>query len=281
MTKTSTVIGANGFVGRALVDALKKQKQKVIAVERTSAKQQNGLLRGNIETPTFAKRIAKNADVIYYLAAKKSNIAQHTAHAYAYYEGNIRPLLRFLNAIRTLPPKTIVYTSSVLASYASDPDAADGYLQGKLACELALKAFAAETGWKLVIVRIAAVYGPGQDTNLKTANFLGSMMHKIRESKETLEIWGTGKRKLQFIHVDDLVANLVAAPKAKGNLFTIGHPESISLINAAKLLMRIMNKNLNMTHDLTKPDKPTKLFQFTNIVAPKKNLERGLKTMLK
>lgn len=286
MTKrTVAVVGANGFVGRALVaKLLSVPRTRVLAVGRTPVSARRRIagaryLSGDITRPSFARRIARQTDTVYYVAAKKKNIAHHTAEAFHYLEGNVRPLLGFLSAIRGLRPGTFVYASSVLTEYADRDPVADGYLLGKRACELALRAFAGQTGWNVKIVRLAAIYGPGQETNPATANFIGAMVHKVQKSKGTLTVWGTGQRKLQFIHVKDAAANLIAASRAKGTLFMVGFPTPYRVKRVAEIIMRLSGKPLRVRFDRAKPDKATLLFRFNNPSRPKITLEKGLKPL--
>jgi nucleoside-diphosphate-sugar epimerase len=105
-------------------------------------------------------------------------------------------------------------------------------------------------------------------------------MNKVRAADRELVVWGTGKRKLQFIHVADAAANLVAAARARGDFFMVGHPEAPRVDQVAQLLMRLMGKRLRIRHDLSKPDKPSKLFRFTNPARLRYDLRRGLADLL-
>lgn len=271
--KRIAVLGAGGFVGSALCARLKKTPHRIAALTRK---------QGDLTDADFCKRVLKNKNVIYYLAAAKKNIAHHTAHPFDFVRDNTLPLLTVLDALKDLPPQTFVYVSSVLAEYANDVDTdVDGYVLGKRVGELALRAFAAQTGWNVKIVRSAPVYGPQPTIDPKTANVIPSMIDRIRKSEDEFVIWGTGKRKLQFIHVDDLAANLVAIGLKKTPSFLlVGHPEQVTVDQLARLILKKLGKRLRITHDTSKPDKATKIFRFNNPVSPRYTLTRGLDTLL-
>lgn len=266
---SSLVIGGGGFIGKRLAARLARSGARVVATTRAM---------GDLNDPRFCRRIVKNADVIYYLAAAKKNIAHHTAEPYDFVRGNILPLLTFLDALRDKKPGTFVYVSSVLVAYATDDaDTVDGYLLGKLACEFALRAFAKQTGWNVSIVRSAAVYGPGDSFNPRVANFIPAIIQRIKKSKEELLIWGRGTRKLQFIYVDDLVENLAAIGRQRtGGMFTIGNPEILSVNQIAKLIATLMGRKLAFRHDLSKADKKTQLSRFRNVRHPRVRLKEGV-----
>ncbi len=264
------VIGGGGFIGKRLAERLIRSGDRVTVTTRAM---------GDLTDARFCRRIAKNADVIYYLAAAKKNIAHHTAEPYDFVRGNVLPLLTFLDALRDKKPGTLVYVSSVLVAYAlNDAETVDGYLLGKLACEFALRAFAKQTGWTVSIVRSAAVYGPGDSLDSRVANFIPAIIQRIKKSEGQLLIWGHGRRKLQFIYVDDLVENLAAIGRLRtGGMFTIGNPEIMSVNQIARLIATLMGRKLALRHDLSKADKKTRLSRFQNIRQPLVPLKEGLK----
>jgi nucleoside-diphosphate-sugar epimerase len=271
--KQIAVLGAGGFVGKALCSRLKKTPHRVVALTRKN---------GDLADLDFCRKTLKNKNVVYYLAAAKKNIAHHTERPFDFVRDNTLPLLTVLEALKHLPPQTFVYVSSVLAEYANDEDAEiDGYVLGKRIGELALRAFAKQTGWNVKIVRSAAVYGPQPTIDPKTANVIPSMIDRIRKSEDEFMIWGTGKRKLQFIHVDDLSANLVAIGlKKTPSQLTVGNPETVTVDELARLILKKLGKRLRIAHDTSKPDKPTKLFRFENPVPIRYSLSKGLDTLI-
>lgn len=265
------VIGGRGFIGSKLVEKLKRSGKKVTVPV------------GDLMDARFCRRIAKNAHTIFYLAAAKKNIAHHTGKPYDFFRGNTLPLLNFLDALRDTKPGAVVYVSSVLVAYARDEsETVDGYLLGKLACEHALRAFAEQTGWKVSIVRSTAVYGPGDSFDPAVANFIPAIIQRVKTSKGELSIWGAGKRKLQFIYVDDLIENLIAIGRLRtGGMFTIGNPEIMSVNQITRLIISLMGRKLIIQHDLSKADKETRLSRFRNVKPTRVDLEEGLKRTIK
>lgn len=264
-------MGGRGFVGTRLVETLRRSKEKV------------DVPVGDLMDTRFCRRIAKKAHTIFYLAAAKKNIAHHTGKPYDFFRGNTLPLLNFLDALRDTKPGTLVYVSSVLVAYAQDEsETVDGYLLGKLACEYALRAFAEQTGWKVSIVRSTAVYGPGDSFDPAVANFIPAIIQRVKTSESTLSIWGAGKRKLQFIYVDDLIENLIAIGRHRtGGIFTVGNPEILSVNQITKLVMSLMGRKLTIQHDLSKADKETRLSRFRNVKPTRIDLKEGLKRTIK
>lgn len=265
------VIGGRGFIGTKLVETLRRSKEKVVVPV------------GDLMDARFCRRIAKNARTIFYLAAAKKNIAHHTGKPYDFFRGNTLPLLHFLDALRDTKPGTFIYVSSVLVAYAQDEsETVDGYLLGKLACEYALRAFAEQTGWNVSVVRSTAVYGPGDSFDPAVANFIPAIIQRVKTSENTLSIWGAGKRKLQFIYVDDLIENLIAIARLRSSrIFTVGNPEIMSVNQITKLVMSLMERKLVIQHDLSKADKETRLSRFRNVKPVRTSLAEGLKRTIR
>jgi UDP-glucose 4-epimerase len=213
----------------------------------------------------------------YYLAGFRKNIAVHTQEPFQSLSGNVLPLLNFLEAAKDSDLQTLVYVSSTIVEYAlADSDVVDGYVWGKYINELIVKSFAAETKKVVKIVRSAAVYGPGNSFEPAVANFIPALINRVAGSIGELVVWGKGERELQFIYIDDLVENLIAAASSKENFFAVGNSEKLTVNDVANLIIKLMDKKLEIRHDTSKPDKPTQISSFNNLIRPKVDLAQGL-----
>lgn len=278
--KKILIIGASGFVGRALVKSLLATKQKLFLVSRkksfTCPKAK--MYYGNLNNLNFCRKILKGIVIVYYLAGYKKNIAWHTKKPLEFISGNVWPLLNFLEALKDSRVKTLIYLSSTHVGYAGLKEkSVDGYALGKYFNELALKSFAHQSKIDIKIARSAAIYGPGDNFDPKTANFIPAMINRIAKSKQELTVWGPGLRKLQFIYIDDLVANLISTSSKKANFFVFGNPEVVTVNQIVNKIIKLSKKDLAIKHDKLKPDKKTKLTTFKNLVKPKVGIDEGLR----
>ena len=280
--KKVLVIGAGGFVGRQLVTRLQKSGAKVTAVVRRRKINIVGVtvVRGDLSSVAFCQRIVTGADVVYYLAAAKKNIAHHTAAPFDFFYDNVEPLLVFFNAARQAKLKKLIYLSSTIVDYIADQKQLDGYVLGKHVNEFAVRAFAGQVVFPVTIIRPTVIYGPGDNFDPATANFLPAIITKVLAAKDQVEVWGRGVRRLQFIYVDDLADNLIAAAEAKGNFYVIGDHRAIQINEIVKKIIGISGKKLKIVHDTTKPDKPTQLVTFNNLVKPKTSFAKGLQATI-
>ena len=276
------IIGASGFVGKSLVKKLiKNERFKLYLVSRnkTFDLQCAKVLFGDISDTSFCNKIVQRMDTVVYLAAERKNIAHHIEFPFDYICRNLKPLLTFLEVAQRSKITKLIYLSSTIVDYANNNEEQDGYVLGKFTNEIILKAFARQfPEINVLIMRSAAIYGPGDSFDPNKASFIPAIIERITKSKDELVVWGKGLRKLQFVYIDDLVENLYKAIDKNVNyLPIIGKQESLSINQIVKKITKICKKDLKIIYNASKPDKVTKLVKFKNIVSPCKNLDKGLK----
>lgn len=279
-TNNVLITGASGFVGGVLAERLIGQGMSVNLVSRKKDFTLSGATMhyGDLSDAVFCENIARDIDTVYYLAAAKKNIAHHTARSADFVAENVAPLLVFLRAAAHANVKKIVYLSSTQVIGRDWDTERDGYAIGKHAGELIVRAFARQHGITAIIVRAPGVYGPGDNFDPETANFIPSMILKVFTGNKELSVWGSGKREMQFIYVDDIVANLIAAGGvAETKDVLVGNPETLTVNQIAEMIIALSGKKMAIMNDTTKPDQPSRLFEFTNLIPPAVSLLEGLR----
>ena len=272
------ITGANGFVGKALTDKLLSRKNNLFLVSRNKDFKHRGtkVLYGDLIEASFCKKIVKNIDTVYYLAGYKKNIAHHSKFPSDFIFGNVEPLISFLQALKDSSVKELVYLSSTHVGLYKEGEE-DGYVIGKYINELILKSFKKQYGIDVKIVRSAGIYGPGDNFDRETANFIPAMINKVYESHKEISVWGKGIRKIQFIFIDDLVSNLIKISEDSNSFFTVGNPESLTINQIVEKIIKLSGKDVIPKNDPTKPDKPSQLFEFKNPLDMRVSFEEGLK----
>lgn len=280
------ITGASGFIGRALIKRLAKTKARLFLVSREKTFKISGATHyyGDLTNFNFCRKILKKINTVYYLAAEKKNIAEHIARPFSYFVNNSLPLFVFLKALKKSSVTNLIYLSSVNAVYVNQElsqGILDGYGLGKFCGELALKTYGRENPKVFIkIIRPTMAYGPGLNYShaQATANFLPAVIDRVYHSQKEVIIWGRGERRLQFIYLDDLIINIIAAGRLNRAVeLNFGHPEALSINSIVRKVIMNFNKPLAMTHDLSKPDKPTQLLKFNNLIKPRVNFSIGLK----
>lgn len=278
--ETVLVVGGSGFVGKALLQKL-TQQYSVIVTSRDKDFVYPGvrILYGDLTDESFCIESLFGIDNVLYIAGYKKNIAHHVAYPYDFVIGNVDPLITFIKALQHSSVKRIVYlSSSNVGLY--NPGERDGYVVGKYINELILNAFAQQYPIKVCIMRSVGVYGPGDNFNPDTANFIPAMIEKVYNSTGSVEVWGSGIRQMQFIYIDDLVNNLISVMKNSCTCAVVSHPQSLTINEIVEKIIKLSGKELVIKHNTMKPDKPSVLFEIHNECEPKVSFDEGLQNTL-
>jgi GDP-L-fucose synthase len=80
------------------------------------------------------------------------------------------------------------------------------------------------------------LYGPNDNYDLENSHVLPALIRKIHEAKinnlPSVEIWGSGKPKREFLHADDLASALIFLMNLDQHKFSeLTNPDEIPLIN--------------------------------------------------
>ncbi|UCC50465.1 MAG: GDP-mannose 4,6-dehydratase [Anaerolineaceae bacterium] len=96
-------------------------------------------------------------------------------------------------------------------------------------------------GLKTVSLRLTNTYGPRMRVKDARQTFLGWWLRQVVENK-VLQVFGDGQQIRDFNYVDDVVLALLLAAyyeKANGQIYNLGAPEAINLIELAELMVDI------------------------------------------
>lgn len=116
------------------------------------------------------------------------------------------------------------------------------------------------------------VYGPGDNFDPETSHVLPALIRRIIEAKELEQkevvVWGTGKSRREFLHVDDLANAIVWLLEnyEDKQFLNVGTGEDISIKETAYLIKDIVGYKGKLVFDATKPDgMPKKLLDVSRI----------------
>lgn len=277
MKENILITGASGFVGKTLIPKLiESNNLYLVSRDKDFAYPSAKVYHGDLSLKNFCQEIVSGINTVFYLAGYKKNIAYHLKHPYDFVAGNISPLLSFLEAVRNSGIKRIIYLSSTNAGLYKE-DEEDGYVRGKYINEIILRSFTRQTGIDIKIVRAPGIYGPGDNFDPETANFIPAMINKIHQSDGDIIVWGKGLREIQFIYIDDLVSNLIEISDSGKAFFVVGNPEALTINQIVEKIIELSGRDLHIKNDATKPDKPSQLFDFDNLKKPSISFEEGLR----
>jgi len=203
------------------------------------------------------------------------------------YENGVRKLL-FLGSSCIYPkfaPQPIL--ESTLLSGPLEPTN-EAYAIAKIAGIKLCQAFSREYGANFISAMPTNLYGPNDNFDLETSHVLAALLRKAHEAKvhndRKLIVWGTGKPRREFLHVDDLAAAclLLLEKYDSPEIINVGCGEDISIAKLAELICEIVGFDGQLAWDTTKPDgTPRKLLDVSKIRAlgwrPAITLRDGIK----
>jgi GDP-L-fucose synthase len=151
----------------------------------------------------------------------------------------------------------------------------EAYAVAKIAGIKLCQAFSREYGANFVSAMPTNLYGPNDNFDLETSHVLAALLRKAHEAKTNkareLVVWGSGKPRREFLHVDDAAsACLFLLQKYDSpEIINVGCGEDISIRELAERICDVVGFDGELIWDTSKPDgTPRKLLD----VAKLKNL---------
>ncbi|MBY5706572.1 GDP-L-fucose synthase [Rhizobium leguminosarum] len=291
------VAGHRGMVGSALVRRLHSENCAVI----TATRQELDLKRQD-EVERFVQ--TNRPDAIILAAAKVGGIlANDTFPADFLYDNLIIEANIFEAAHRNGVDRLLFLGSScIYPKFAPQPISEDALLTGpleptnewyavaKIAGIKLADAYRKQHGRDYISAMPTNLYGPGDNFDLQSSHVLPALIHKAHLAKATgaseIAIWGTGKPRREFLHVDDCADALVFLLKnySDAQHVNVGSGEDIEIIELARLVCRVVGYEGKIAHDLSKPDgTPRKLMSTDKLKnmgwKPRISLEEGIRAV--
>ena len=148
------------------------------------------------------------------------------------------------------------------------------YAIAKIAGIKMCDAYRSQYGCNFISVMPTNLYGPNDNYDLNNSHVLPALLRKFITAKNsgapTVELWGTGSPKREFLHADDLAAAcvyLMQTFNAEG-LVNIGVGEDVSILELAQLVQKIVGHEGIIKTDPSKPDgTPRKLMDVSKLAA--------------
>jgi len=147
------------------------------------------------------------------------------------------------------------------------------YAIAKIAGVKLCQAYAKQYGCRFISAMPTNLYGPGDNFDLNNSHVLPALMRKVHEAKENnapnVTVWGSGKPKREFLHVDDCAAacmHLLENYENTNEWVNIGVGDDISIADLAMLMKEVVGYSGDIIYDSSKPDgTPRKLVDVTRI----------------
>src|SRR5947207_1760244 len=148
----------------------------------------------------------------------------------------------------------------------------EAYAIAKIAGVKLCQAYCSEYGANFISAMPTNLYGPNDNFDLETSHVLAALMRKAHEAKtrkaRELIVWGTGKPRREFLHVDDLASAclLLLEKYDSPEIINVGCGEDISIRELAELICNVVGFEGKLAWETSKPDgTPRKLLDVTRL----------------
>jgi GDP-L-fucose synthase len=289
------VAGHRGMVGSAIVRRLADVDCEVLTVDRQTLD-----LRHLDDTERWLKEARPEVAVI--AAARVGGILANDSRPVDFIEDNLAiELSAIRGAFKAGVTKLLFLGSScIYPKHAEQPIKEEDLLTGpleptnewyalaKIAGVKLCQAYRKQHGSDFISCQPTNLYGPGDNFDLQTSHVLPALIRKAHDAKVSgaseMTVWGTGRPRREFLHVDDLADGCIAVlERYSGTLpINIGCGDDISIDELTQLVCRTVGFDGHVVHDTTKPDgTPRKLLDVSRLFKlgwrPRISLEKGIR----
>ena len=217
---TILVAGATGLAGSAIVKELTSIGKPVVGISSKDV----DLLDRNA-TFDYLNKLKPNAVID--AAAKVGGISANNNYPVEFLSENIRIQTNLIDAAHSAKVEKFVFLASscvypkncpqpikeeyVLTGALESTNSA--YAIAKLAGLELIKAYRKEFGHEWISVMPTNLYGPNDNFDLESSHVFPALIRKFIEAKKSnassVDLWGTGKPRREFLHVDDLAKAII------------------------------------------------------------------------
>ena len=263
------VAGHRGLVGSAIIRKLKKNGYKNLIYKKKS----NLDLTNQVKVIKYLKK--ERPDFVYIAAAKVGGIYSNNNFKADYITQNLQIQTNLIYGSYLAGVKNLIFlgSSCIYPKKSKQPIKEDYLLTGKLEETNDAYAVAKIAGIKMCqsfneqykcnykCLMPANTFGPNDNYNDNSSHFLPAIIKKIHKLKTknltNLILWGNGKAKREFIHVDDLADACVyfMKKKTKHSIINIGTGKDYTINYYANFISKILlNKSIKIKYDKSKPN---------------------------
>ncbi len=164
------------------------------------------------------------------------------------------------------------------------------YAIAKIAGIKMCEAYRSQYGCNYISVMPTNLYGPNDNYDLEKSHVLPALIRKFHTAKinhlPSVEIWGTGAPRREFLHVDDLAEAcfFLMQNYNEAQFLNVGTGEDIAIKDLALLVKKIVGYEGEIYFNAEKPDgTPRKLMNVSKLHSlgwkHKISLEDGIKSV--
>ncbi|MGD9826063.1 GDP-L-fucose synthase family protein [Desulfobacter sp.] len=167
------------------------------------------------------------------------------------------------------------------------------YAVAKIAGIKMCESFNRQYGTDFRSVMPTNLYGPGDNFDLTNSHVIPALLRKFHEAKinkaESVEIWGSGSPRREFLHVDDMASDCLFVMNLEPSIYqahtrpmlshlNVGTGKDLTIRELAETIKQVVNFNGVLIFNSDKPDgAPQKLLDISRLHAMGWHSAIGLK----
>jgi GDP-L-fucose synthase len=291
------VAGHRGLVGSALVRRLRSAGFSNLLLRDRSALD----LMDQQQVEAFFAEYRPQA--VYLAAARVGGILANSTYPAQFLRENLLVQSNVIDAAYRHGTRKLLFlgSSCIYPKEAPQPMTEDCLLTGpleptnewyavaKIAGLKMCQAYRRQYGFNAIVCMPTNLYGPGDNFSRENSHVLPALLRKFHEAKAqgaaAVEIWGTGKPRREFLHVDDLAdACLFLMENYDDERWVnVGWGRDETIGELARTVARVVGFTGSLRFDPSKPDgTPRKLLDTSRLFAlgwsPSIELEAGIRS---
>lgn len=261
------VAGHRGMAGSAIVRRLASENCEVVTVGRESVD-----LRRQDEVEKWMAR--ERPQAVFLAAATVGGILANDTRPADFIYDNLAIETNVIHAAWKSGVEKLLFLSSscVYPRLAPQPMPEEALLTGaleptnqwyavaKLAGMKLCQAYRRQFGCDFICAMPTNLYGPGDNYDPHSSHVAAAMQVKVHRARlagaHSIEVWGTGTPRREFLYVDDLADALVFLMQNYSDELhiNVGTGEDMSIRELAALVARVAGWQGSFEYDSTKPD---------------------------
>ena len=270
MKKTSKiyVAGHRGLVGAAIIRRLKEAGYENLIL-RTHKEMD---LTHQTSVEAFFKK--EKPEYVFMAAAKVGGILANSTYPAEFIYNNLQIQCNVIHSSYLCDVKKLLFLGSsciypkhcpqpmkedyLLSNYLEPSN--EPYAVAKIAGIKMCQAYNRQYGMRFISLMPTNLYGPMDNFNLETSHVLPALIRKFHEAKSSgknsVEIWGTGKPRREFLHVDDLADACLFLMNhyEESEIINVGVGEDLTIRELAEMIAGIVGFDGELLFDTAKPD---------------------------
>ncbi len=275
------VAGHRGMVGAALVRRLARSGCEIL----TAGRDQVDLVRQDAVERWMAR---ERPHAVLLAAARVGGIVANDTRPAEFIYDNLMIEANVIHAAWQTGVEKLLFLGStcIYPRLAAQPLAEDALLTGpleptnewyavaKIAGIKLCQAYRRQHGARFISAMPTNLYGPHDNYDLLHSHVVGALMVKIHRAKlagaSSVEIWGTGTPRREFLHVDDCADACVFLLESydDAGIVNIGVGDDVTITEFAETLARVIGWTGRFDYDRSRPDgTPRKLVDTARINA--------------